>query len=93
MAIKKNDIVIILAGKDKGKTGKVLTSLPRENKLIVEGINLMKKNQKPRKQGQKGQVVTLTMPIHISNVMLESDKKGKPAKKAPAKAPKVASKK
>lgn len=82
MAIKKNDNVIILAGKDKGKSGKVIKVLPKIDKVIVEGINQMKKNQKPRKQGQKGQIVTVTMPIHISNVMLESAKKvKKPAKK------------
>lgn len=83
MAIKKNDSVIVLTGKDKGKTGKVTKVLPRENKVIVEGINLMKKNQRPRRQGQKGQIVTLTMPIHISNVRLEGEKKAKkPAKTA-----------
>jgi large subunit ribosomal protein L24 len=83
MAIKKNDTVIILTGKDKGKTGKVTKVLPKIDKVIVEGINQMKKNQRPRKQGQKGQIVTVTMPIHISNVMLEADRK--PKKAAPAK--------
>ena len=81
MAIKKDDNVIILAGKDKGKTGKVIKSMPKEHKVIVHGINLMKKHQKPRKEGQKGQTVERTMPIDVSNVALESEYKKKPAKK------------
>lgn len=68
MTIKKEDNVIVLAGKDKGKTGKVIKSLPKIHKVIVAGINMMKKNQKPRKQGQKGQIVEVTMPIDVSNV-------------------------
>ncbi|MDP3962736.1 MAG: 50S ribosomal protein L24 [bacterium] len=68
MTIKKEDNVIVLAVKDKGKTGKVIKSLPKIHKVIVAGINMMKKNQKPRKQGQKGQIVEVTMPIDVSNV-------------------------
>jgi large subunit ribosomal protein L24 len=68
MTIKKDDNVIVLAGKDRGKTGKVIKSLPKINKVIVAGVNIIKKRQKPRKQGQKGQVVEVTMPIHISNI-------------------------
>lgn len=79
--IKKNDNVIILTGKDKGKTGKVSKVFPKIGKVVVDGINMMKKRQKPRRQGQKGQVVEMTMPIHISNVRLEKEKKEKPAKK------------
>ncbi len=68
MNIKKDDNVIILAGKDKGKSGKVIKAMPKIHKVIVAGINMMKKNQKPRKQGQKGQIVEVTMPIDVSNV-------------------------
>jgi large subunit ribosomal protein L24 len=71
MTIKKNDNVIILAGKDKGKTGKVVKSFPRDNKVIVEGLNLVKKHMRPRKEGQKGQVVDQAMPIHVSNIALK----------------------
>lgn len=78
MNIKKDNNVIVLTGKDKGKTGKVLKMLPKENKLIVSGLNMVKKHQKPRQKGQKGQIVEVSMPIHISNVALESEyKKGK----------------
>lgn len=84
--IKKNDNVRVLTGKDKGKTGKVERVFPKENKVLITGLNVFKKRQRPRKQGQKGQVVEMSMPIHISNIKLESDAKAKkPAKKAPAK--------
>lgn len=68
--IKKNDNVIAIAGKDKGKQGKVLRVLRTEDKVIVEGFNLKKKHQRPRKQGEKGQMIDKTMPIHISNVLI-----------------------
>lgn len=81
MNIKKDNNVIVLVGKDKGKTGKVLKMLPKQDKLIVSGLNIVKKHQKPRQKGQKGQLVEVSMPIHISNVALESEyKKGKSKK-------------
>ena len=70
MTIKKDDNVKILVGKDKGKTGKVVKSLPRENKVVVAGINKVKRHQKARKEGQKGQVVEMEMPMDVSNVAL-----------------------
>ncbi len=86
MSIKKNDNVIVIAGKDKGKTGKVEKVFPKENKVLITGLNVFKKKMKPRKQGQKGQVVDMAMPIHISNIKLASEAKAKkPAKKAAAK--------
>lgn len=69
MTIKKDDNVIVLTGKDKGKTGKVIRSLPKIHKVIVSGINIIKKNQKPRQKGQKGQIIEKTMPIDVSNVV------------------------
>ncbi len=71
MNIKKDDNVIVLAGKDKGKTGKVLKAFPKENRVQVSGVNMFKKNQKPTKQGQKGQVVERNGTIHVSNVALK----------------------
>ncbi|MBI4155688.1 MAG: 50S ribosomal protein L24 [Candidatus Zambryskibacteria bacterium] len=68
MKIKKDDKVIILTGKDKGKTGTVIKSLPKENKIIVSGVNVLKRHQKPRKSGEKGQIIDKTMPIDASNV-------------------------
>jgi large subunit ribosomal protein L24 len=68
MHIKKDDKVIVLTGKDKGKTGSVLEAFPKENKVIVSGINMLKKHQKPRKSGEKGQILEKAMPMSASNV-------------------------
>ncbi|HEY0220675.1 MAG TPA: 50S ribosomal protein L24 [Candidatus Paceibacterota bacterium] len=68
MHVKKDDKVIILSGKDKGKSGTVTKALPKENKVVVSGINISKVHQKARKAGEKGQIVDKTMPIHVSNV-------------------------
>ncbi len=80
MKIKKGDNVIIIAGKDRGKDGKVIKSLPAESKVVVEGINMKKKNQRARKGGQKGQIVEFAAPIHVSNVMIKDPKTGKPTR-------------
>ncbi len=68
--IKKGDAVLIISGKDKGKQGKVLDVFPRAGKIVIEGIALHKKHQRPRKSGQKGEVVSMPAPIHISQAML-----------------------
>ena len=68
MKIKKNDSVIIITGKDKGKKGKIVRVLVKENKVIVEGINMMKKHLRPRKSNEKGSMKSIEMPIHASNV-------------------------
>ncbi len=68
MHIKKDDKVIVLTGKDKGKSGTVVKALPKENKVIVSGVNVLKVHQKARKGGEKGQIIEKTMPIHASNV-------------------------
>lgn len=69
MKIKKGDKVKVLAGKDKGKSGVILSTLTKENKVIVEGINLVKKHNKAKKRGEKGVIVEISAPIHASNVM------------------------
>jgi len=68
MKLKKGDNVIMIAGKDKGKKGKISKSIPSMNKVVVEGINIMKKHQRPRKSGEKGSVINMSMPVHASNV-------------------------
>ena len=68
MKIKKDDKVIVLTGKDKGKSGTVSKSFPKENKVIVSGVNVLKVHQKPRKGGEKGQIIDKAMPIHVSNL-------------------------
>lgn len=70
MKIKKNDQVKIIKGKDRGKTGSVLKVLPKENKVVVNGLNLFKKRVKPKRAGQKGEVVFVPRPLPVSNVML-----------------------
>ncbi|MFZ2621180.1 MAG: 50S ribosomal protein L24 [Minisyncoccia bacterium] len=81
MKIKKDDKVIVLTGKDKGKTGVVSKAFPKENRVIVSGINVLKVHQKPRRSGEKGQIIDKAMPIHVSNVKL-SEKKTKQKPKA-----------
>jgi large subunit ribosomal protein L24 len=68
--IRKGDIVKIIVGKDKGKTGKILKVLPKKNKILIEGLNLYKKHVRPKRQGEKGEVVLVPRPIDASNIML-----------------------
>jgi len=77
MKIKKDDKVIVIAGKDKGKTGKVLKALPADKKVVVEGVNIRKKHQRATRGGQKGQIIDKTFPIDVSNVMFVDPKTGK----------------
>ena len=76
MKIKKNDNVIVISGKDRGKTGKVAKAFPRQNKIIIAGVNIAKSHEKPKKKGGKGQVVEKAMPFAVSNVMLIDPKMG-----------------
>lgn len=68
MHVKKGDKVRVLTGKDKGKEGKIVKSLPKEHRVIVEGLNLVKRRQRPTKAGQKGQTVSVASPMDASNV-------------------------
>ncbi|MBP5534663.1 MAG: 50S ribosomal protein L24 [Alphaproteobacteria bacterium] len=76
MKIKKGDKVIVITGKDKGKTGEVTKAMPKENKVIVSGINLAKRHQKPSQENAGG-IISKEMPIHVSNVALVDPKSGK----------------
>jgi len=80
MRIKKDDTVLIIKGKDKGKKAKVLRGFPKELKVLVEGVNIKKKHQKPKKQGEKGQLVEVSAPIPVFNVKLICSKCGKPTR-------------
>ncbi|TSD01253.1 MAG: large subunit ribosomal protein L24 [Parcubacteria group bacterium Athens0714_25] len=77
MKIKKGDKVQIISGKDKGKKGVVLRAVPSLGKVVVEGLNIVKKHSRPKKEGEKGQRVEIPVPIQISNVMLVCPKCGK----------------
>ena len=68
MKLKKGDNVIVITGKDKGKKGKIINVLVEKNKVVVESINIMKKHQRPRKSGEKGSIIDMAMPIHVSNI-------------------------
>ena len=75
--IKKNDTVVVLAGEDKGKTGKVLKVLVEKNRALVEGVNVVSKSTKPSAQNPQGGIVKQEAPIHISNLSLVDPKSGK----------------
>ena len=77
MNIKKNDTVIVLSGKDKGVKGKVLVAQPKENKVIVEGVNVATCHTKPRRQGETGGIVKKETPIRTCKVALFCEKCGK----------------
>ncbi|HLP43675.1 MAG TPA: 50S ribosomal protein L24 [Candidatus Nanoarchaeia archaeon] len=77
MKIRKDDNVIVISGKDRGKTGKVLKAMPKENKVLIAGVNVLKRHERPRKSGSKGQVIDKPMPVHVSNVMIVDPKDGK----------------
>ena len=77
MNIKKDDKVIVLSGKDKGKQGKVLIADPKAEKVVVEGVNVATKHQKPRKQGEEGGIIKLETPLYASKVQVVCPKCGK----------------
>jgi len=77
MKIRKDDKVVVISGKDKGKTGKVLVADPKGMKVIVEGVSVATKHQKPRKQGQDGGIIKMETPIYVSKVQLVCPKCGK----------------
>jgi large subunit ribosomal protein L24 len=77
MKIKKDDKVVVLAGKDKGKQGKVLAADPKGGKVTVEGVNVATKHQKPRGQNQEGGIIKIETPIYVSKVQLVCPKCGK----------------
>ena len=71
MKVKVGDNVKVLAGKDKGKEGKIIKTLKKDNKVVVEGINMVKKHVKPRGMNEVGSIVDIEAPIHVSNVKLQ----------------------
>lgn len=72
--VRKGDTVQIIAGRDRGKVGEVLTVIPKTSQVVVQGVNIRTKHVKPQQEGESGQIVTQEAPIHSSNVMLYSEK-------------------
>ena len=82
MNIRKDDKVVVISGKDKGKMGKVLVSKPKAGKVIVEGVSVATKHQKPRKQGEEGGIIKVETPIYACKIMVICPKCGKPTRVA-----------
>ncbi|TKT79262.1 50S ribosomal protein L24 [Aquamicrobium sp. LC103] len=77
--IRKGDKVVVLAGKDKGRTGEVLRVMPKDDKAVVRGVNLIRRHQK-QTQAQEGGIITKEAPIHLSNIAIADPKDGKPTR-------------
>ena len=82
MNVKKNDTVIVLSGKDKGKKGKVLEAMPAAGKVVVEGVNVATCHVKPKKQGEEGGIIRREIPMYASKVMRVCPKCDKPTRVA-----------
>ncbi|HKX13205.1 MAG TPA: 50S ribosomal protein L24 [bacterium] len=79
-AIRKNDQVIVITGSDKGKVGRVLRVFPKENRVLVEKVNVVKRHSKPSAKNRQGGIIEKEAKIHISNVMLLDPKKSEPTR-------------
>ncbi|PLR77875.1 50S ribosomal protein L24 [Bacillus sp. V3-13] len=80
MHVKKGDKVMVISGKDKGKTGTILAAFPKQSRVLVEGINVVKKHSKPSQANPQGGIISLEAPIHVSNVMPIDPKSGEPTR-------------
>lgn len=80
MKIKKNDMVMIITGNDRGKTGKILKVFPKTDKVIIEGINMRKRHTKPTQKNPQGGILEKEAPIHASNIMMLDPKSNEPTR-------------
>ncbi|ASS94480.1 MULTISPECIES: 50S ribosomal protein L24 [Bacillaceae] len=80
MHVKKGDKVVVISGKDKGKQGTILSAYPKQNRVLVEGINIVKKHSKPSQLNPQGGIISREAAIHVSNVMPLDPKSGKPTR-------------
>ena len=80
MKIRKGDTVIVLSGKDRGTEGVVSRALPDKGKVIVEGVNMVRKHQKPTRMDQQGGIIDASMPVDVSNVAIVNPKDGRPTR-------------
>lgn len=80
MKLRRDDMVVVITGRDKGKTGKIVAVIPKENKVVVEGVNVVKKHTKPSAKVPKGGILDVTKAIDVSKLMVIDPKSGKPAR-------------
>lgn len=80
LSVRKEDTVLVITGKNKGKRGRVISVVPKKDKVIVEGVNVKKKHMKPNKQFQQGGIIDREAPVYTSNVMLVCPKCDKPTR-------------
>ncbi|MBS4221019.1 50S ribosomal protein L24 [Bacillus sp. FJAT-49711] len=80
MHVKKGDKVMVITGKDKGKTGTVLAAFPKKDRVLVEGVNIVKKHSKPSQDNPQGGIINQEAAIHVSNVMLLDPKTNEPTR-------------
>jgi large subunit ribosomal protein L24 len=80
MHVKKDDTVVVISGKDKGKKGRVITAFPKDNRVLVEGVNMVKKHAKPSQANPQGGIINQEAAIHVSNVMPVDPKTGTPTR-------------
>ena len=80
MNFKREDQVLVIAGKSKGSRGKIIRVLPKTNQVLIEGINRVKKHEKPNRRNEQGGIVDKEMPVHVSNVMIINPKSNQPVK-------------
>jgi large subunit ribosomal protein L24 len=80
MKIKKDDTVLVIVGKDKGKKGKIRFAYPKKQRILVEGVNFIKKHSKARGAAKQAGIIDMEVPVHVSNVMLLCDKCSKPGR-------------
>lgn len=80
MKLRKGDKVIVIAGRDRGKTGEITRALPKENKVVITGINIAKRHTKPSQKHPQGGILEITRPIDVSKVMAVDPASGKPAR-------------
>jgi len=80
LKLKKGDKVLVIAGKDRGQTATITRILPGESRIVLDGLNLVKRHRRATARSRKGQIIDKPMPIHISNVMIVDPKSGKPTR-------------
>lgn len=79
-ACEKGDKVMVISGKDKGKTGVILAAFPKQSRVLVEGVNIVKKHSKPSQMNPQGGIISQEAPVHVSNVMPVDPKSGEPTR-------------